>query len=108
MNDWQLEKCLNVVGKGCFAYFYEDFADQSLTRLEIAEILMEEREYTEKACYERIRHARRIIYANRSRDALLNIAYSTRVDPEVVDIAHDLLAKIPQSLPSSPSPPPRK
>ena len=70
MNDSQLDRYLNSVGKRCFVRYFDRFSDQSLSNREVAEILQEEMGFTWKACNSRTGHARMIIRSGRAIDAL--------------------------------------
>ena len=70
MEDWQLERYLNSVGKRCFATYFNRFSDWSLSNKDIAETLRDEMGYTWKACNSRTGHARMIIRSGRAIDAL--------------------------------------
>ena len=71
MNDQQLIRTLNSVGKACFVRYYECADDPALTqRIEEAE------PYTRKSCQSRTGHLRSIIRHGRGKDALDIIAKS--------------------------------
>lgn len=73
MNDQELERNLQSVGKGCFVKYFGEFASNSPTS-DVVEILLQCEPYTEKSCRSRVSHARSIISAGRAQDALLMIA----------------------------------
>ena len=70
MDDKQLDKFLEKIGKECFVTFYELFCDITLRNIDVALLIQEERGYTDKACASRTSKARTIIKAGRARDAL--------------------------------------
>ena len=82
MNDSQLKRYLNSVGKKCFVKYFDQFHDQSLANREVAEILQDEMGYTWKACNSRTGHARMIIRAGRAPDAL-ELVCNSRADADV-------------------------
>lgn len=82
MNDEQLERRLQSVGKACFVRHYDLFADRRMDRVDAADHLMKAESFTPLACATRVSHARAIIDAGRARDALWNIAQSARVPDE--------------------------
>ena len=74
MNDQQLNRRLQSVGMTCFIKYFREFSNWSLSNQAVAEVLMEHEPYTEKSCKSRVTHARSIIGAGRTEDALLMIA----------------------------------
>ena len=93
MNDSQLERRLNSVGKGCFVDYFHRFSDWSLTNQDVAEILQEEMSYMEKASLTRASGARSIIKAGRAIDALEIISGSkakSRIRERAAELANEL------------------
>lgn len=78
MDDQQLIRTLRSVGMEVFETFYDQFADESLTNLQIAALVKERRNYTEGSCRSRVGHARTIIRNGRGPDALGLCAERTR------------------------------
>ncbi len=76
MNEQQLVRTLNSVGKRCFVTWFRQFCDPSLSNEDIAAQIQEAERYTAKACRTRTSHARSIINAGRGRDALTIVANS--------------------------------
>ena len=93
MNDQQLDRTLRSVGKECFVTYFCEFYNRSLSNEDITEILVRDTDYTDKSCRTRTRHARRIIRAERARDALNNISVSS-VPPEICRRARELAAAL--------------
>ena len=88
MNDQQLIRALNSVGKACFVKYYEHADDPALPqRIRDAE------PYTRKSCQSRASHLRSIIKHGRGKDALAIIANS-KADPETRKRAAALLAQV--------------
>ena len=79
MNDSQLQRNLDSVGKECFVTYYELFNNPLLANQDIAEKIRQDRGYTWKSCQSRTSHARSIIREGRARDALERISASDRV-----------------------------
>ena len=93
MNDQQLGRTLKSVGKECFVTYFREFSNPSLSNEDIAEILMQDRRYTDDSCRSRPGHARGIIRAGRAKDALIDISVS-RVPPEIRRRAGELAATL--------------
>ena len=89
MNDAQLERRLNSVGKGCFVDYFHRFSDWSLTNQDISEILQEEMGYMEKASLTRVSGALRIIKAGRAIDAL-EIVRGSRAEARIRERAAEI------------------
>lgn len=82
MTDAQMEKALRSLGMECFVKYFGLFADESLSRGYLVELLAKEENYTEKASNTRVTNARRIIKAGRAKDALAMVAEAAKVpDP---------------------------
>jgi len=93
MNDEQLERALISVGKSCFIEYYKFFINMELNKEDLVEILKKETNYTEMSCNSRSGHARRIIKANRTKDALKSIIASNpqKVDTKIIELAQKYL-----------------
>ena len=83
MNDEQLLRSLQSIGKACFVMHFTQFSDKSLSNEDLIELLMREENYVESGCRTRVTQARRIIAGKRAVDALLIVASSVRVSDEV-------------------------
>ena len=94
MNDEQLGRNLVSIGKECFVTYFEQFNDAQLTNRDIAEQIQEDRGYSWKSCLSRTSHARSIIRAGRTKDALEDVRDSERVD----QTARDKAARLANSL----------
>ena len=96
MNDQQLDRNLRSIGKECFATFFNEFCDRSLSNEDVAAKIKDERGYTDKACWSRTSHARSIIKAGRASDALDMVRHSTspRVTPHTKERAAELAARL--------------
>lgn len=90
MNDGQLERSINSIGKACFVKYFDNFSNKSISREDLIEKLMETEGYKESGCVTRVAQARRIIDAGRSKDALIIIASSNRVPLAVSKRANQL------------------
>ncbi len=76
MNEQQLIRTLNSVGRRCFITWFRQFCDPSLSNEAVAAEIEEAEGYPASACRSRVSGARRIISAGRGRDALTIIANS--------------------------------
>ena len=89
MDDQQLEITLRTMGKACFVKYYEHADDPALPkRIEEAE------PYTRKSCRKRASCLRRIIRCGRGKDALENVANSSKLDMATRQRAAALLAQL--------------
>ena len=80
VNDNQLERTLRSIGKACFVNYFTEFSDPSLSDEAVARILVEREGWDDAATLHfRVRGARRIIEADRDKDALMSIANSPRM-----------------------------
>jgi hypothetical protein len=82
VNDVQLERSLQFIGKMCFAKHYELLSGPNFDGVMAVEFLMQTEKWTRAGCDIRILHARNIIRAGRGSDALQIIAKSVRVQHE--------------------------
>lgn len=81
MNDKQLVRNLQSVGKRCFVSYFALFASTENNSADIVEILKSENSFTEKSCKSRTSHARSIVRAGLGKKALQIVAIS-RVSEE--------------------------
>ena len=89
MNDQQLIRTLNSVGKACFVRYYERAHDASL-----AQRIRDADGYSPVACQTRASGIRSIVVLHgRGKDALAIIANSRNVEPEARKRAATLLAQ---------------
>ena len=91
MTDYQLSEALRAIGKAVFVRYYEKFADETLARGRVADLLINENGYNMQATVNRVGNARRIFRAGRARDALRIIAASPRLSQDVKDEAARLI-----------------
>ena len=92
MNEEQLQRSLQSIGKECFVKYFEEFSDSSKSNEDLIELLMSNEGYTESGCKTRVSQSRRIIRSGRARDALRIIAGSGRVPDRVSKRASTLHA----------------
>jgi propanediol dehydratase large subunit len=83
MNDEQLLRSLQSIGKACFVKYFPQFNDTSLSNEDLIELLMRQERYVEGGCITRVTQARKIIVNERAVDALRIVASSVRVSDEV-------------------------
>ena len=70
MDDQQLDRNLQSIGKECFVTYFTEFWELTRSNEHVAAQMEEERGYTQKSCRSRTSHARSIIKAGRAEDAL--------------------------------------
>lgn len=73
MNEKQLARNLQTVGKSCFVKYFDLFASESVDRTDVIEMLKSETAYSEKSCASRTSHARSIIRAGLGGEALQSV-----------------------------------
>ena len=91
MNDAQLSRALQSIGKECFVTYFLKFNDHSLSNQDLCEILINERGYRPSACSTRVSKSRSIIKAGCAKDALMIIADSN-ADQRTRELASELAA----------------
>jgi hypothetical protein len=94
MNDSQLERSIQSIGKECFVKYYNDFANNRLSNEDLIELLARKEGYKESGCKTRISQSRRIIHSGRAKDVLHDITKSSRLSEKVVARAKALLNQI--------------
>ena len=95
MDDKQLERAIQSVGKGCFVKYYELFRDTTRSNDDLVKLLRRQEGYTETACQTRVSHSRRIIQSGNGPKILREILQSDRLDDDVIKKAQELLRKYP-------------
>jgi hypothetical protein len=92
MDDNPLTRHLQAVGMACFVHYYERFADANISNADVIAEIFRNEGYTEKSCRSRTGHARGIIRANQSHDALQRVvdANPLRVSEETRERAANL------------------
>ena len=90
MNDEQLKRSLQSIGKGCFIKYFQEFSNPRLSKEDMIEILMTEEGYEESGSTTRVTQSRRIINEGRADDALKIIAGSSRLDYQIRKKAEEL------------------
>ncbi len=93
MNDQQLERALQSIGKGCFIKYFENFSNPNISKEDLIDILMKNEGYMESGCKTRISQSRRIIDSGKTNEALNIILKSERVPQEFTDKCKILLGK---------------
>lgn len=78
MDDHEMERHLQSIGKQCFVEYYPLLCNQNIPSESVAITITEEKNYRtyDTTLGRRVKPARRIIDAGRARDALLNISES--------------------------------
>jgi hypothetical protein len=92
LTDSSLERLITSVGRKVFVTYFKEFADETLSNQEVADILPYD--YTLKSRLSRTSHARSIIRQGRAHEALGMIRDSRRLDPEVTRAAAELLLDV--------------
>lgn len=93
MNNFQLTRNLQSVGKTCFVEYFVDFL--SMSRVDAMDRLKAQTDYTEKSCASRTSHARSIIEAGLAGEALRLIisSESVLVSAKTRTVASELLKR---------------
>lgn len=91
MNEKQLKRSLNSIGKGCFAKYFEAFIDSSITDDDLVDGLMKIENYEESGARTRVIQSRRIVREEKALDALHIIRVSKNVKTWVVSKAEFLI-----------------
>jgi len=91
MDDVQLDRSLQSIGKACFVKYFELFSDSKLKDHDLIDLLMKHEGYKESGALTRVSQSRRIIREGRAKDALKIISGSGRVPEEVRKQAHLLM-----------------
>jgi len=94
MDKDRLNRYLNSVGKECFVKYFQLFIDLNIPNYEVAETILKEKGYTEKACNSRTGHARMIIREGGAKEALRIITESKRLNEKIVELARQHLKSI--------------
>jgi hypothetical protein len=94
MNDNQLERSLQSIGKKCFVKYFDAFNNQQLSNEDVIEMLMKNEGYEESGCRTRVTQARRIIKAKMIKSALTNISQSSKIEVSIIEKAKSLLNNI--------------
>jgi len=94
MNDEQLLRSLQSIGKACFVKYFPQFSDMVLRNEDLIELLMRQENYVKSGCITRVTQARRIIASKRAVDALLIVASSVKVSDEVSQEASRLASNL--------------
>lgn len=95
MKDVQVYAKLRSMGMTCFVKYYHDFANESLSRHDLTQMLIKKEGYTPDACATRISNARTIIGAGDARVALELIVQADKVPKHIRDEASKLCSKLP-------------
>jgi hypothetical protein len=90
MDDKQIERGRQSIGKECFVKCFEEFGNPRYKNEGHVEILMSNEGYEESGCKTRVAHSRRIIDAGRAEDALGIAIGSQRVPLQVRHKAREL------------------
>jgi|WetSurMetagenome_2_1015567.scaffolds.fasta_scaffold98149_1 hypothetical protein len=83
MDNQQLERNLQTIGKGCFVKYYESFRDPMLTNKDLVDQFMANEVWNENGSKMRVTSIRRIFAASRELDALSIISNSHRLDESI-------------------------
>ena len=94
MDENQLERSLQSIGKKCFVKYFDTFNDKKLSNEDVIEILMKNEGYEESGCRTRVTQARRIIKAEMSKSALSIISQSSKLEDSILEKAELILNNI--------------
>ena len=95
MNDATVLRNLRSMGMTCFVEYFHEFADESLSRQDLIELLLQEEDYTEESCGSRATCARSIIRAGRAKVALNLNVEAGKVPNRIKDEARRLRDSLP-------------
>ena len=95
MKDVEVYAKLRSMGMTCFVKYYHDFANVSLSRHDLTQILIRSEGYTPDACATRISNARTIIGAGAAKVALELIIQADKVPKHIRDEAKKLCCNLP-------------
>ena len=90
MDDNQLERRLQSVGKEWFVKYFRHLSDRSVSNENLIKLVIEENGYNERATASRVSGGHGILKSGRGRDALLLVANSKKIPDCVVDQARKL------------------
>lgn len=95
MKDVQVYAKLRSMGMTCFVKYYHDFANKSLSRHDLTQMLIRREGYTPDACATRISNARTIMRAGDAKMALEMIIQADKVPKHIRDEARKLCSNLP-------------
>ncbi|MGA9658648.1 MAG: hypothetical protein WBQ60_06080 [Asticcacaulis sp.] len=90
MEDHQLVRSLQSIGKSCFVKHFELFSDASISDMDAMAFLMDTEGYEQTGSRTRVTQARRIIEAGRAKDAMKLVAEAKIEDSGLSDKAYRL------------------
>ena len=93
MDDKQLMRNIDSVGKRCFIKYFDLFLSET-SNAGVAKIIEGNMSYTEKSCISRTSHARAILRSGRGLDALKIIKEASHVEQETREAAKLLLQRL--------------
>lgn len=93
MNNSQVIRAIQSIGKGCFVKYFEKFHDDLQKNEDLVELLMRNEKYTETASRTRVTNSRNLIKSGHAREVLSDITQSKRLDSSIKFKAKQLLEK---------------
>ena len=94
MNDDQLVRSLQSIGKACFVEYFEMFANSSISNEDLIDILMKKENYMESGAKTRVSQSRRIINSGRAKDALKIVSSSNKIPYPISTKARELASSL--------------
>lgn len=94
MNEKQLERSIQSIGKGCFIKYFDYFENMSISNDELIDLLMKNENYKESGAKTRTYQSRRIINSGYAKEALKNISESQRLDEQIREQSIEILESI--------------
>ena len=93
MNDEQLQRSLQSIGKACFVKYLDTFSNSQISNEDLIDYLIAQESYKESGARTRVTQARRIIREGRTADALHMVMSSLRIDDQTRDLARTMIGK---------------
>jgi len=84
MDQKQIERSLNSIGKTCFVKYFEYFNNPNYSHQELVDILISSEGHTKSACSTKVSKSRKIINEGKTIEALNLIIDSSRLDVSTI------------------------
>lgn len=89
-----VDKALKSIGKECFVLYFHTFADNTISKCDIVEMLIANHGYKETATKTRVSNARSIISNGMAKEALMTIGNSKNISDKIRNEAKQLIKNI--------------
>ncbi len=94
MDQEQLKRTLNSVGKSCFVKYFNEFKNPAYSNQELVYLLHRNEGYEKTACNTRVTKSRKIFREGMEKEALEIIISSQKVDVKTYEGAKDILISL--------------